>query len=80
MARSGDSGTACRFARRYAGVARHLQRLAEVGISAVELMPLGQFPGERNWGYDGVLPYAPQNTYGSPEQLCALVDQAHGEG
>ncbi|MNG85402.1 Malto-oligosyltrehalose trehalohydrolase [compost metagenome] len=64
----------------YAGVARQLPRLAELGISAIELMPLGQFPGERNWGYDGVLPYAPQNTYGSPEQLCALVDQAHARG
>ena len=64
----------------YQGVARQLPRLAELGISAIELMPLGQFPGERNWGYDGVLPYAPQNTYGSPEQLCALVDQAHGQG
>lgn len=37
-----------------------------LGISAIELMPLGQFPGERNWGYDGVLPFAPQNTYGPP--------------
>ncbi|MFP3995222.1 malto-oligosyltrehalose trehalohydrolase [Pseudomonas capeferrum] len=64
----------------YAGVARQLPRLADIGISAVELMPLGQFPGERNWGYDGVLPFAPQNTYGSPQQLCALVDKAHGEG
>ncbi|WP_079227270.1 malto-oligosyltrehalose trehalohydrolase [Pseudomonas putida] len=63
----------------YQGVARHLPRLAELGISAIELMPLGQFPGERNWGYDGVLPYAPQHSYGSPEQLCALVDHAHGQ-
>ncbi|MCP5687909.1 alpha-amylase family glycosyl hydrolase, partial [Klebsiella pneumoniae] len=64
----------------YPGVARHLPRLAELGISAIELMPLGQFPGERNWGYDGVLPFAPQHSYGSPEQLCALVDNAHGQG
>ncbi|WP_409289117.1 malto-oligosyltrehalose trehalohydrolase [Pseudomonas sp. KCJK8927] len=64
----------------YAGVARQLPRLAQLGISAIELMPLGQFPGTRNWGYDGVFPYAPQHSYGSPEQLCALVDQAHGQG
>lgn len=64
----------------YAGVARQLPRLAHLGISAIELMPLGQFPGTRNWGYDGVLPFAPQHSYGSPQQLCALVDQAHGQG
>ncbi|MDR6713672.1 maltooligosyltrehalose trehalohydrolase [Pseudomonas hunanensis] len=64
----------------YAGVAGQLARLAELGVTAIELMPLGQFPGERNWGYDGVLPFAPQFTYGSPQQLCALIDQAHGHG
>jgi len=64
----------------YAGVAGQLPRLAELGITAIELMPLGQFPGERNWGYDGVLPFAPQHSYGSPQQLCALIDQAHGLG
>ena len=64
----------------YAGVAGQLARAAELGVSAIELMPLGQFPGERNWGYDGVLPFAPHHTYGSPQQLCALVDQAHGHG
>jgi maltooligosyltrehalose trehalohydrolase len=57
-----------------------LPRLAELGITAIELMPLAQFPGERNWGYDGVLPYAPQSTYGSPEQLKHLIDSAHGHG
>jgi len=64
----------------YAGVAGQLPRLAELGVTAIELMPLGQFPGERNWGYDGVLPFAAQHTYGSPQQLCALVDKAHGHG
>lgn len=64
----------------YAGVAQQLPRLAEVGITAIELMPLGQFPGDRNWGYDGVLPYAAQHSYGRPEQLCTLIDQAHGHG
>lgn len=64
----------------YGGVAAQLPRLAELGITAIELMPLGQFPGERNWGYDGVLPFAPQHNYGSPQQLCELIDQAHGHG
>ncbi|MDZ4017213.1 malto-oligosyltrehalose trehalohydrolase [Pseudomonas sichuanensis] len=62
----------------YRGVAEALPRLATLGISAIELMPLGQFPGERNWGYDGVLPFAPQHSYGTPQELCALIDQAHG--
>ncbi len=64
----------------YAGVEKHLPRLAELGITAIELMPLAQFPGERNWGYDGVLPYAPHSSYGSPEQLKHLIDSAHEHG
>ncbi|WP_433887054.1 malto-oligosyltrehalose trehalohydrolase [Pseudomonas vranovensis] len=64
----------------YAGVIERLPALAELGITAIELMPLGQFPGARNWGYDGVLPFAPQHSYGSPEQLRELIDQAHGHG
>ncbi len=64
----------------YAGVMAELPRLAELGITAIELMPIQQFPGERNWGYDGVLPFAPQHSYGTPEQLMALIDQAHGLG
>ncbi|OCW20674.1 malto-oligosyltrehalose trehalohydrolase [Pseudomonas sp. S3E12] len=64
----------------YAEVEKHLPRLAELGVTAIELMPLAQFPGERNWGYDGVLPYAPQSSYGSPEQLKHLVDSAHAHG
>lgn len=64
----------------YAGVARQLPGLAELGITAIELMPIGQFPGERNWGYDGVLPFAPQASYGTPDELKALIDQAHGLG
>lgn len=57
-----------------------LPQLAELGITAVELMPVGDFPGGRNWGYDGVLPYAPDAAYGSPDELKALIDQAHGLG
>ncbi len=64
----------------YAEVEKHLPRLTELGVTAIELMPLAQFPGERNWGYDGVLPYAPQSSYGAPEQLKHLIDSAHGHG
>lgn len=64
----------------FAGVARELPRLAELGVTAVELMPIAEFPGARNWGYDGTLPYAPECSYGSPDDLRALVDAAHGHG
>jgi malto-oligosyltrehalose trehalohydrolase len=62
------------------GAARELQRLAQLGITAVELMPINDFPGLRNWGYDGVLPYAPDAAYGSTTELKALVDTAHDLG
>ncbi|KTB60264.1 malto-oligosyltrehalose trehalohydrolase [Pseudomonas fluorescens] len=64
----------------YAAIETHLPRLAELGVTAIELMPLAQFPGDRNWGYDGVLPYAPQASYGTPEQLKHLIDCAHEHG
>ncbi|MGO4809402.1 malto-oligosyltrehalose trehalohydrolase [Cupriavidus sp. 2MCAB6] len=64
----------------YAGATRQLPRLAALGITAVELMPLAEFPGGRNWGYDGVLPFAPECSYGKPDELRALVDCAHGLG
>ncbi len=64
----------------FAGVQRELPRLADLGITAVELMPVNDFPGKRNWGYDGVLPFAPDRAYGSPDELKALVDAAHGHG
>ncbi|QHF45117.1 malto-oligosyltrehalose trehalohydrolase [Pseudomonas sp. S35] len=64
----------------YAEVEKHLPRLAELGVTAIELMPLAQFPGKRNWGYDGVLPYAPHASYGTPEQLKHLIDSAHEHG
>ncbi|HEF4759995.1 TPA: malto-oligosyltrehalose trehalohydrolase [Pseudomonas putida] len=64
----------------FEAVESHLARLVDLGITAIELMPVAQFPGERNWGYDGVLPYAPQASYGSPEQLKHLIDTAHGHG
>jgi maltooligosyltrehalose trehalohydrolase len=57
-----------------------LAALRALGITAIELMPVAQFPGERNWGYDGVELYAPQNSYGGPEGLKRLVNAAHAEG
>jgi malto-oligosyltrehalose trehalohydrolase len=64
----------------FAGVQAALPALAELGVTAVELMPINDFPGKRNWGYDGVLPYAPDRSYGMPDELKALVDAAHGLG
>jgi maltooligosyltrehalose trehalohydrolase len=61
----------------FEGVAQKLPELAALGITAVELMPVAEFPGARNWGYDGVLPFAPDHAYGTPDQLKALVDTAH---
>jgi maltooligosyltrehalose trehalohydrolase len=58
----------------------HLSELRELGITTIELMPVAQFPGGRNWGYDGVQPFAPQNSYGGPRGLQRFVDAAHGHG
>jgi len=57
-----------------------LDELAETGINAIEIMPVSQFPGNRNWGYDGVFPYAVQNSYGGPEEFKAFIDAAHSKG
>jgi maltooligosyltrehalose trehalohydrolase len=57
-----------------------LDYLVELGITALELMPVAQFPGRRNWGYDSVLPFAVQNSYGGPEGLKKLVDACHRRG
>ncbi|MCC7085015.1 MAG: malto-oligosyltrehalose trehalohydrolase [Pirellulales bacterium] len=62
------------------GVISQLDALVELGITAIELMPLAQFPGRRNWGYDGVHPFAVQNSYGGPLGLKRLVDAAHVRG
>ena len=64
----------------FAAMEKHLAALAELGVTAIELMPIAEFPGDRNWGYDGVLPYAPEAAYGSPEELKHLIDTAHGLG
>jgi maltooligosyltrehalose trehalohydrolase len=61
------------------GAAAKLDHLAELGITAIELMPLSSFPGERNWGYDGVLPYAPARCYGRPEDLKRFINTAHAK-
>jgi maltooligosyltrehalose trehalohydrolase len=57
-----------------------LDDLLSVGINAIEIMPVAQFPGNRNWGYDGVFPYAVQNSYGGPEGLKRLVNACHKKG
>ncbi len=62
----------------FSGVADKLPELAELGITAIELMPIATFPGDRNWGYDGVLPFAPAEAYGTPDDLRALIARAHG--
>ena len=64
----------------YDGVRTRLNYLQQLGVTAIELMPLADFPGRRNWGYDGVLPFAPDSTYGSPKELKWLIDEAHGLG
>ena len=64
----------------FAGIRQRLPDLVRLGVTAVELMPINDFPGRRNWGYDGVLPFAPDSAYGRPDELKALVDEAHGLG
>jgi len=62
------------------GAIGRLASLRGLGITAIELMPIGTFPGNRNWGYDGVYTYAPHPAYGGPEGFARLVDAAHREG
>jgi maltooligosyltrehalose trehalohydrolase len=64
----------------FEAVIPHLPQLIDLGVTAVELMPVGEFPGSRNWGYDGAHLYAPQSTYGGPRGLRRLIDAAHGLG
>ena len=64
----------------FAAVQDKLDYLAELGITAIELMPVADFPGKRNWGYDGTYLFAPDSRYGRPEALKALVDAAHARG
>jgi len=62
------------------GVIAHLDDLAQLGVTVIEIMPVAQFPGARNWGYDGVYLYAPQDSYGGAAGLQRLVDAAHRRG
>ena len=64
----------------FEAVIPRLPELAELGINTIELMPIAQFPGDRNWGYDGVYPFAVQNTYGGPGKLKELVNACHRIG
>src|ERR1022692_2014664 len=64
----------------FAAVADKLDYLADLGVTVLELMPLADFPGRRNWGYDGVLPFAPDSNYGRPEDLKQLIQSAHSHG
>jgi malto-oligosyltrehalose trehalohydrolase len=64
----------------FRGAIERLDHLAALGVTAIEIMPVADFPGARNWGYDGVLLYAPDSSYGRPEDLKALVDAAHARG
>ena len=64
----------------FAGVEKKLDHLVELGVTAIELMPIADFPGKRGWGYDGVLQFAPESAYGSPEELKSLIAAAHRRG
>ena len=64
----------------FLGAIAHLDHLARLGVTMVELMPVATFPGARNWGYDGVLPFAPDPSYGTPSELQRLVDECHLRG
>ena len=59
---------------------QRVEHLASLGITAIEIMPVAQFGGTRGWGYDGVLPYAPHNAYGSPDDMKAFIDTCHEHG
>jgi len=64
----------------FSGAQKKFDYLADLGVTAVEVMPISSFPGDRNWGYDGVLPFAPARAYGRPEDFKGFVDTAHSKG
>lgn len=64
----------------FKGLIDKLDHLIELGITAIEIMPIAQFPGERNWGYDGVFPFAVQHSYGGPSAFQEMVDHCHQKG
>ena len=63
----------------FAGAEKKLDYLLDLGVTAVELMPVSAFPGQRNWGYDGVLPFAPASPYGRPQDLKHFIDKSHSK-
>lgn len=64
----------------FTGVKKRLDYLVDLGVTAIQLMAIADFPGHRNWGYDGVLPFAPDSSYGTPDDLKDLVATAHAKG
>ncbi len=64
----------------FAGITGKLEHLQRLGVTAIEIMPIAEFPGSRGWGYDGVLPYSPASAYGTPDDLKSLVCAAHAHG
>lgn len=64
----------------FASIEARLSELRDLGVTALSLLPVAQFPGERNWGYDGTFPFAVQNSYGGPEGLKWLVNSCHAHG
>jgi maltooligosyltrehalose trehalohydrolase len=64
----------------FRAAAARLDHLADAGVTAIEVMPVADFPGRRNWGYDGVLPFAPDSAYGKPEDFKRFVNEAHSRG
>ena len=64
----------------FRGIQDHLPELQRLGITAIELMPVADYPGNHGWGYDGVLPYSPERAYGTPNDLKAMIDKAHSLG
>jgi malto-oligosyltrehalose trehalohydrolase len=64
----------------FAAAIGKLDHLVKLGVTAIEIMPVADFPGRRGWGYDGVLPYAPDSSYGRPEDFKRLIDVAHANG
>ncbi|WP_037077674.1 malto-oligosyltrehalose trehalohydrolase [Neorhizobium vignae] len=64
----------------FRAAAERLREIASLGVTMLQIMPVNQFPGNRGWGYDGVLPYAPHHAYGEPDDMKAFVDAAHRHG
>jgi maltooligosyltrehalose trehalohydrolase len=64
----------------FLGAVERLDWLADLGVTAIEIMPVADFPGTRNWGYDGVMLFAPDSSYGRPDDFKALIDGAHARG